>query len=718
MKLAKSLLKIDCNDRMRRVLLRINGGLFPLWYVFSIIVLLISTAETAFKEPWLFWTTIVWPLAALVIGSISAFVLLRSKLESDGKKLSFPGLCFSSFQLDDLRALTRADGDFHFHFQHNSLDKERIVPLSLARISEADRLKLFEFLEEHAKNCKIEEICRRTTNEHICPDLNPNRWVRVPYDSYSKLKAFIDVCCNYERPFWLVWFTCCAPVVLFVTPFAVYLPYMLFMRFLMRQQGYFPLPMQDLVTSWVSLWRPIIESCIYPANSSLSTYYDFLKSHPDISGVVVLVAAVIVFNLLRLVLRPTSVLLAPWGLQTETSKLGLHFMVSGFEWSRLKSVKVETGKKGGKTKSKIGQDLVFYGKDGPLIKLDLQALRSPLSRKLLRKAVALWAPQAELEAEFVEAAITPQRESYTELWLRSLNSPPKRDRLTPLRKGDSLKSGTLHVLDTIGSGGQGIAYLAERNQGSPDAELVVIKEFILPVYVDRRAKLQALERFEREAKMLGSLQSENIVSLKDYFTEDHRAYLVLEHIKGNSLRKLAAGKGIRDEQLLADLTRQMCRMLSYLHEQDPAIVHRDFTPDNLLLDQNGVLKLIDFNVVHELKNEAKTAVVGKHAYMPPEQFAGRPTIQSDIYALGATLYYIVCGEDPEPFSQSSLVSDAVDLNPIWGEIIRNCTALEKAERFRQSHEVLRLLNDALGNSEILSGASLICHKELSEEVFA
>ncbi len=66
-------------------------------------------------------------------------------------------------------------------------------------------------------------------------------------------------------------------------------------------------------------------------------------------------------------------------------------------------------------------------------------------------------------------------------------------------------------------------------------------------------------------------------------------------------------------------------MLIYLHEQDPEIIHRDFTPENLMLNFDGRLKLIDFGVAHQIKSRTTATVVGKHAYLPPEQFRGRPT---------------------------------------------------------------------------------------------
>src|SRR5581483_5192636 len=99
--------------------------------------------------------------------------------------------------------------------------------------------------------------------------------------------------------------------------------------------------------------------------------------------------------------------------------------------------------------------------------------------------------------------------------------------------------------------------------------------------------------------------------------------------------------------------QQMCEILAYLHGLEPPVVHRDFTPDNLMITDDGTLKLLDFNVAMSADNAATSSTaVGKHAYMAPEQFRGLPEPKSDIYSLGATLHFLLTGRDPEPISVS------------------------------------------------------------------
>jgi serine/threonine protein kinase len=140
-----------------------------------------------------------------------------------------------------------------------------------------------------------------------------------------------------------------------------------------------------------------------------------------------------------------------------------------------------------------------------------------------------------------------------------------------------------------------------------------------------------------------------------------------------------------------DLALQMANILAHLHSQNPPLVHRDFTPENLILDENGILKLIDFNVAQELEEGSTRTIVGKHAYLPPEQFRGKACPQSDIYAYGATLHYLLTGEEPEPISCSHpiLINEAI--LPEFEKIVSQATELELADRTRDAQELIESL---------------------------
>ncbi|MGH9552215.1 MAG: protein kinase domain-containing protein, partial [Terriglobales bacterium] len=165
------------------------------------------------------------------------------------------------------------------------------------------------------------------------------------------------------------------------------------------------------------------------------------------------------------------------------------------------------------------------------------------------------------------------------------------------------------------------------------------------------------------------------------------------------LKALVAERSALPESEVLALALQMVSVLAYLHGLSPPMVHQDFTPDNLLLTERGVLKLVDFNVAKERQNTKTALVVGKHAYMPPEQFKGKVCPQSDIYALGASLHFLLTGTDPEPLScchpaqQNERVSEQMDA------IVAKATSLELADRYLDVAALHKDLTELAGMRE-------------------
>jgi hypothetical protein len=282
-------------------------------------------------------------------------------------------------------------------------------------------------------------------------------------------------------------------------------------------------------------------------------------------------------------------------------------------------------------------------------------------------------------------------DNYTTLWLEVLSGGRKRIREDELSQGATIGNERYEIIDKIGSGGQGTAYLARARAGaftldSPETD-VVLKEFCLPYYAGLSVVKKALDNIDREAELLKKLQHPQIVRLVDLFVDDQRAYLVLQHVPGNSLKELVQNGGKFPEERVVELGIQMCDMLEHLHTQSPPVVHRDFTPENLILSPTGELVLIDFNVAQQLHSTATRTVVGKHSYIPPEQFRGKATPQSDIYALGASLFYLITGEEPEPITTAHpkklLDSISTDLDTV----VARATALDADLRYAQVQEL-------------------------------
>ncbi len=124
------------------------------------------------------------------------------------------------------------------------------------------------------------------------------------------------------------------------------------------------------------------------------------------------------------------------------------------------------------------------------------------------------------------------------------------------------------------------------------------------------------------------------------------------------------------------------------------VIHRDFTPDNLILSSTGALKLVDFNVAQQA-DQSSRSIAGKRAYMPPEQSRGKPTTQSDLYALCATIFFLLTGNEPEPLTVGQPSSVKGEISADWDEVVARLTELDLEARFKTAREVSEFIEDEL-----------------------
>lgn len=336
-------------------------------------------------------------------------------------------------------------------------------------------------------------------------------------------------------------------------------------------------------------------------------------------------------------------------------------------------------------------DFIAQETGQPLFKLRLDGIVTGEQRKRLHTALKEHLRPEQIDPALHDTLNPVKVDNYTQLWLEVLATSPARQRQDSLPVSATIANGRYDVLGQIGSGGQGTAYLARAKAGAlgeGSAPLdVVLKEFVLPYHAGLTVSKKALDSIQREADLLRALAHPQIVKMVDLFVEDQRAYLVLEHIEGKSLRNIVDEQGPYSEEQVCDLALQMCDILSHLHSQHPAVLHRDFTPENLIMGSDGSLKLIDFNVAQQMHSDATRTVVGKHAYIPPEQFRGKATEQSDLYAMGATMYFLLTGREPEPITVAHPRAERSEVSPEMDTIVAQCTAPDCDVRYLASHDI-------------------------------
>ncbi len=223
------------------------------------------------------------------------------------------------------------------------------------------------------------------------------------------------------------------------------------------------------------------------------------------------------------------------------------------------------------------------------------------------------------------------------------------------RSSSQLEPGTLlysryEIVKRIGGGGMGAVYYAkDKNLG--DAPRAV-KEMIQS-HLDESQQEKAVADFKRESMLLASLEHPSIPTIYDYFYDDtaSRFYLVMKYISGGDcLARLRNAPGGRiDELTVSEWGAQAADVLEYLHNQRPAIIYRDLKPANLMIDgNNGRVMLIDFGIARWVAPQEKgVTAVGTMGYAPPELFSGKAEARTDIYGLGATMFHLLTGSDPQ-----------------------------------------------------------------------
>jgi serine/threonine-protein kinase len=211
-------------------------------------------------------------------------------------------------------------------------------------------------------------------------------------------------------------------------------------------------------------------------------------------------------------------------------------------------------------------------------------------------------------------------------------------------------NGRYEIVRRIGGGGMGAVYLAkDRNLG--DAPRAV-KEMV-ESHLDPAQHQKAIGDFKRESLLLTSLEHPSIPTIYDYFYDETsgRFYLVMKYISGGDLasRMRAAINGKIDEKTVTDWGMQVADVLEYLHSRPKPIIYRDLKPANLMIDGNsGRVMLIDFGIARWVSQQEKgVTAVGTMGYAPPELFSGRVQPASDVYSLGATMFHLLTGADPQ-----------------------------------------------------------------------
>jgi len=278
--------------------------------------------------------------------------------------------------------------------------------------------------------------------------------------------------------------------------------------------------------------------------------------------------------------------------------------------------------------------------------------------------------------------------------------------------GLRLREGRYRELRPLGQGGMGAAYLVEDQRLRREC---VIKEVLTP-----GSTYRAL--LEQEAQLLGSLRHANLPAVHDFFMDGERAYIVMEYVEGATLDRLREQRAAPFEvHEVLKWAQELLDALQYIHAHDPPIIHRDIKPQNICITPQGNAVLLDFGIARRLDDtHTRTgARAFTHGYAPIEQYPEeellhipsprryveslhaegfRTGVYSDIYSLGATLYYTLTLMPP-PDACMRVLEDELQpvrqLNPsvpkFLAAAVMKALALHPKDRFQSAAEMLAAL---------------------------
>ena len=255
---------------------------------------------------------------------------------------------------------------------------------------------------------------------------------------------------------------------------------------------------------------------------------------------------------------------------------------------------------------------------------------------------------------------------------------------------------------------------------------MAIKELLLEGFLNVAEKEQASKQFQMETRILLRLRHANLPKFEDYFESGGKKYLIMEYIDGKKLSDvIGEAKGNIDEKQVYNWAMELCSVLEYLHNRKPnPIIFRGMCPENVILsDGDGKLKLIDFGISKIFDSQAKTLAVAKTAklyYSPMEQYVAKTDERTDIYSLGATLYFLITKKVPidavartldgAPLPSCSKFNP--DISPALEEIIFKAMELEQSNRYSNITEMKEALKGAGIKEELTDGLSEIVEEKL------
>ena len=276
-------------------------------------------------------------------------------------------------------------------------------------------------------------------------------------------------------------------------------------------------------------------------------------------------------------------------------------------------------------------------------------------------------------------------------------------RTTPLAMGTVL-AGRFLIVRIVHHGSSSVVYLAQDQLKGGRA--TALKELRFSVRVDAEGEREAEAWFARESSLLHSLTHRLMPSFYGAFREGQHPYIAQEYIAGETLDALVGRAGPVQEGQAIAWGRAICDLLAYLHERPEPVIFRDLKPANIIVRAGAAtLVVVDFGIATPSSAGRVGTTIGTPGYAPPEQYQGLATLESDIYALGATLHRLLTGYNPEqgPAFRFPPVGDLNPaISPRLGAVVARAVQLDSAARYPSARQLEAALAEVVPAAPLAS----------------
>jgi serine/threonine protein kinase/Flp pilus assembly protein TadD len=256
-------------------------------------------------------------------------------------------------------------------------------------------------------------------------------------------------------------------------------------------------------------------------------------------------------------------------------------------------------------------------------------------------------------------------------------------------------AGRYQIIEELGRGGMGRVYKALDTEVNEKIALKLIKPEIA-------ADKKTIERFRNELKFARKIRHKNVCQMYDLSKEETSYYITMEFVSGDDLKGMIRRMGRFSAGQAISIAKQVCEGLTEAHNL--GVVHRDLKPQNIMIDQDGSARIMDFGIARSIEGQSITGagvMIGTPDYMSPEQVDGKETDErSDIYSLGIILYEMVTGQTPfegdTPFTigvkhKSESPKNPKELNPQVPDdlvkVILRCLEKDREQRYPSSRDL-------------------------------